>query len=524
MRLSSIPSRVASTISAMTSSSKTWHPDQQQLVAFAYGRLSPAERTSIQVHFDQCEACCQEFIKLQGSSDSMLGQDTQATAGIHPVPLPVPFIMPADLANHPRYEILQLIGKGGMGAVYKARHKRMDRLVALKVINAMLVGNEKAVERFQREAKAAAKLHHPHIVTAFDSDLAGNTHFLVMEFVDGTDLAKHVDKKGPLPVAYACHFIRQAALGLQHAHEAGMVHRDIKPHNLMLTRSPFFPATSLGRKGSHVKITDFGLSRLTREGASEAGLTSENVLMGTADYLAPEQAKDAHNADIRADIYSLGCTLFHLLVGKPPFGGGMAVQKIACHLVQEIPLVDLPSAVPQELGAVLAKMVDKDPAKRYQTPTDVYHALTPFVMKPTEEQAYERLLQKEKGDGEDNRGTPSYTLPISSGRLQQRRKRGLGFSLLIGGWLVSIPILIFIVIWSLPPDILEIDPYTNKLLEDKWKSNIAQRLEALRQKSVYHRLSRGEQDEVRKFSDPNVKQAPSFWEILRGTGQSKSTQ
>src|SRR5262249_51639814 len=152
--------------------------------------------------------------------------------------------------------------------VYKARHKKMDRLVALKVINAQLVGNPKAVERFHREVQAAAKLHHPNIVTAHDADEAGNTHFLVMEFVEGTDLAKYIEKKGPLPVAHACHFIRQAALGLQHAHERGMVHRDIKPHNLMLTADGV------------VKIMDFGLARLAREGASEAGLTGENVLMG----------------------------------------------------------------------------------------------------------------------------------------------------------------------------------------------------------------------------------------------------
>src|SRR5262249_32836498 len=217
--------------------------------------------------------------------------------------------VPADLSNHPTYEVLQLLGQGGMGAVYKARHKVMDRVVALKVINATLLGSNSSVERFHREVKAAAKLHHPNIVTAHDAGQAGNTHFLVMEFVEGTDLGKYVAQKGPLPVAHACHFIRQAALGLQHAHEHGMVHRDIKPSNLMLTA-----------KGV-VKVMDFGLARLTQEGAGSAGLTGENVVMGTADYIAPEQAQDAHKADIRADIYSLGCALYHLLAGRPPFGG-----------------------------------------------------------------------------------------------------------------------------------------------------------------------------------------------------------
>src|SRR5439155_4089813 len=130
----------------------------------------------------------------------------------------------------------QLLGQGGMGAVYKARHKIMDRVVALKVINSSLLGSSQAVERFHREVKAAARLDHPNIVRAHDADQAGGTHFLVMEFVEGTDLAKYVEEKGPLPVAHACHFIRETALGLEHAHEHGMVHRDIKPHNLMLTQ------------------------------------------------------------------------------------------------------------------------------------------------------------------------------------------------------------------------------------------------------------------------------------------------
>lgn len=278
--------------------------------------------------------------------------------------------VPPDLANHPKFEILQLLGKGGMGAVYKARHKVMNRLVALKIINAELVKNANSVERFHREVRAAAKLQHANIVTAYDADQAGSTHFLVMEYVEGTDLAKYVQAKGPLPVAHACHFIRQAALGLQHAHEAAMVHRDIKPHNLMLTA------------GGLVKIMDFGLARLPREGATQASLTGENVLMGTADYIAPEQATHAHAADIRADIYGLGCTLFHLLAGRPPFAGATPVQKIAAHLMSSPPLHELPATTPPDLRSVLAKMLEKDPAQRYQTPAEVAAALSAFVRKP----------------------------------------------------------------------------------------------------------------------------------------------
>lgn len=275
--------------------------------------------------------------------------------------------VPPALAGHPRYEILQLLGQGGMGAVYLARHKVMNRLVALKIIRAQFVDGTHAVERFHREVEAAARLHHPNIVTAHDADVASDTHFLVMEYVEGADLGKHVRAEGPLSQAKACDYVRQAALGLQHAHEHGMVHRDIKPHNLMLTAEGV------------VKVMDFGLALLGGDERIPAGLTGENVLMGTADYIAPEQAQNAHGADIRADIYSLGCTLFHLLAGRPPFQGGSMVEKISAHLATPPPLLDLPPAAPPGLRAVLARMMEKDPARRYQTPAEVGRALAPFL-------------------------------------------------------------------------------------------------------------------------------------------------
>ncbi len=277
------------------------------------------------------------------------------------------FPVPPELVDHPTYEVMELLGQGGMGAVYKARHKVMDRLVALKIINASLLGSSNAVERFHREVKAAAKLHHPNIVTAYDAGQAGDTHFLVMEFVAGTDLAQYVKQKGPLPISQACHFSRQAALALQHAHEHGMVHRDIKPANLILNAQ------------GDVKVMDFGLARLTSEGAGSTGLTGENVLMGTADYIAPEQAQDARQADIRADIYSLGCSLYHLLAGQPPFRGNTVVEKITAHLMAPPPLAEL--KVPAGLGKVLARMMVKDPAQRCQTPLEVAQALEPFINK-----------------------------------------------------------------------------------------------------------------------------------------------
>jgi WD40 repeat protein/tRNA A-37 threonylcarbamoyl transferase component Bud32 len=272
------------------------------------------------------------------------------------------------LAQHPRYEIIQLLGRGGMGAVYLARHKVMDRSVALKVISPQYLDNPQAVARFRREVQSAAKLAHPHIVTAHDAEQAGDLHFLVMEYVEGTDLARLLKQQGPLPVAEACEYTRQAALGLQHAFEHGLTHRDIKPHNLMLTAQGV------------VKVLDFGLARLVRPGASASELTGENVVMGTMDYIAPEQAQDSRTADTRSDIYSLGCTLFHLLTGQPPFPVGGAVEKVLAHVMMPPPLVtDLRPEAPAELNAVVAKMLAKEPPERYQTPADVAEALAPFA-------------------------------------------------------------------------------------------------------------------------------------------------
>src|SRR5262249_41980004 len=238
---------------------------------------------------------------------------------------------PPELAEHPRYRVRELLGVGGMGAVYRAEHLLMERPVALKVINRSLTDRPALVERFRREAPAAARLAHPNSVAAFDAEQAGDTHFLVMEYVEGQSLARVLAERGPLPVTEACAYVRQAALGLQHAHEQGMVHRDIKPHNLM--RTP----------GGQVKILDFGLARFASEAAPPgallagppageappaASLTQTGTMMGTPEYIAPEQARDAHAADIRADLYSLGCTLYDLLTGQAPFPEGTAVEKV----------------------------------------------------------------------------------------------------------------------------------------------------------------------------------------------------
>ncbi|HTU19362.1 MAG TPA: family 16 glycoside hydrolase, partial [Gemmataceae bacterium] len=273
--------------------------------------------------------------------------------------------LPPELAQHPKYRILRELGRGGMGVVYQARQTgRMDRQVVIKVISRALIDQPAALERFLREVHAAAQLSHPNIVTAYDAEKAGDLHMLVMEFVPGQSLAEVLAKQGPLPAAKACQYMRQVAWALQHALERGMVHRDIKPHNLMLTP-----------KGQ-VKVLDFGLAKVVSERAAGKGLTASDAYMGTPEYCAPEQATDARNADIRADLYSLGCTLYCLLAGRPPFQDDTAMKIILAHLQQEPqPLPE----VPERLWHVIARLLAKEPGQRYQKPLEVVQALTPFV-------------------------------------------------------------------------------------------------------------------------------------------------
>jgi len=280
------------------------------------------------------------------------------------------------------YLIIDLLGAGGRGQVFKARHRTMERLVALKVLRKDLLADEEAVQRFFREVEVISQLSHPAIVHAYDADVVGSTYYLAMEFVEGTDLERLVKDSGPLPAVQACDFICQAAHGLQYAHERGLVHRDIKPSNLLLAK-PQAAGQAI------VKILDMGLARLERPVAGSRTqqltvLAGNAAVQGTPDYLAPEQALDFHAADIRADIYSLGCTLFFLLTGQPPFPGGTLPQKLLRHQQTEPPDISSNlSDLPAELPGILRKMLAKKPDDRYQTPGELAEALSAALQQPS---------------------------------------------------------------------------------------------------------------------------------------------
>jgi serine/threonine protein kinase len=263
------------------------------------------------------------------------------------------------------YLLLERLGEGGMGAVFKARNCKLDRVVAVKVIRKERLQSSDSVRRFQREIRAAGQLRHPNIVHALDADEVGGNYLLVMEYVDGTDLGQLVQNQGPLPVPLARDCIRQAALALAHAHEQGLVHRDIKPSNLLLSSS------------GQIKLLDLGLARLpaSPDGASST-MTETGTIIGTPDFLAPEQARRSHDVDIRADLYSLGCTFYFLLTGRPPFPGGTIAEKLVQHQLDEPESIErLRGDVPPGLAAVVRKLLAKKPEQRYQTPAEVAEVL-----------------------------------------------------------------------------------------------------------------------------------------------------
>jgi serine/threonine protein kinase len=391
-------------------------PPESMLRDFGLGKLDAANAETVTQHLETCTDCRQRVANLSG--DSFVGRLRQADGAAHPAPRrertyvpgeslanmanstdgsswgdlprsspkadglgrpphekdglgsPSSFTAPPELANHPDFELIKELGQGGMGTVYLANNRMMDRPEVLKVISKALLDRPGALERFQQEIRSAAKLAHPNIVAAYSVLRPGDLLVFAMEYVRGQDLSQVVKARGALPVANAAFYIHQVALGLQHAHEKGMVHRDIKPNNLML---------AIEGKKHVVKILDFGLAKATSEKAGETGLTKSGQMLGTPDYVAPEQTLDAHKADIRADIYSLGCTLYFLLSGGPPFQETSLYAILEAHHKRDpTPLNLVRPEVPVELAMVVAKMMAKDPTKRYPTPIEVAKALVTF--------------------------------------------------------------------------------------------------------------------------------------------------
>jgi serine/threonine protein kinase len=268
-----------------------------------------------------------------------------------------------------KYKLLERIGFGGMGQVFLCEHMYMRRRVAIKVLPPAKAEEPAALGRFYREARAAAALDHPNIVRTHDIDQDGNLHFLVMEYVDGSSLLEINKKKGQMAIERACHYIWQASQGLDHAFRVGVIHRDIKPGNILIDRYGV------------AKILDMGLARFYH--SDDDMLTKkydEKSVLGTADYVAPEQTINSHDVDVRADIYSLGATFYFLLAGHPPFPEGTVSQKLIAHQTKRPePIHRIRADVPHELATILEKMMSKSINERYQTPGEVYDALKPFV-------------------------------------------------------------------------------------------------------------------------------------------------
>jgi serine/threonine protein kinase len=367
------------------------HPTDQVLRAHGIGKLYGSFAVSVHSHLSECGECRErvavmsadtflsslpegqprpdspEFVE-RSSARRSLTEDTSSAQAAAPLSAP-----PPELVELPDFEILGELGRGGMGVVYLALNKLMGRNEVLKVVNLDRLDRRGARDRFLREIQSAAQLHHPNIVIAYSAIRAGKTLVFAMEYVEGHDLSQLVKRDGPLPVAHACNFIYQAALGLQFAHEHGLVHRDIKPSNLILARHGKQPV---------VKVLDFGLAKATRDGPMDKGLTHEGQILGTPDFMAPEQSRGAHKADTRADIYSLGCTLYYLLSGGAPFQAASLYELLqAHHSMEPTPLNLVRPEVPWELAALVAKMMAKEPDQRFQTPAEVAQALTPFFEK-----------------------------------------------------------------------------------------------------------------------------------------------
>jgi len=357
-------------------------PSRDRLAEYLLGTLPESALEDVTGHVEQCDRCQQQADTLEAIPDSLV-QRLRGPLPRHPLEeddqLPELLesakgicgatseaaILPLRLRD---YRLLEKLGEGGMGSVYRARHERLGRDVALKLLSPSQVGNRRAESRFEREMKAIGTLQHNHIVSAIDAGIADGTYYLVMELIDGCDGSQLVGRLGPLPIADACEVVRQAALGLQHAHEHGLIHRDVKPSNLLIDRS------------GNVKVGDLGLAQIAL-GPGDDERTPASQMLGTLDYMAPEQAEGG-SVNARTDLYAIGGTLFKLLTGAAPFASGPGdspLKKILAHRDQTPPsLSSLRPDVPKQLEELTSRLLAKDPAQRPGSSIELARALEAF--------------------------------------------------------------------------------------------------------------------------------------------------
>ena len=410
---------------------------QEILLGFVAGTLSTEQAQRVTVHLDTCSSCetrveqfetrtegplarlrqavpTSPYIKERECAQAVarieaIGRSQQEETELRLSPVAVP-PSPTIVRD---YRLLRKLGGGGMGEVFAAEHIHLKRHVALKLLSKNWAGSPDAIVRFRREMEAMGKLEHPNIVQATDAGEQDGLFYLVMEHVDGVDLSRLVKARGKLAIPDACELVRQAATGLQFAHERGMVHRDIKPSNLMLT------------KQGVVKVLDLGLARLRVDQAADEEFSSSGTAMGTPDYMAPEQVRDSHGVDIRADIYSLGCTLYKLLTGSAPFETTTyvtAFDKMQAHVEGRIPAIQsLRPDISDGLVTVLNRMVAVDRSNRFAEPAAVADALAPFCT----ESNLVGLAQPADSVGDVSRPSwptaPSASSPLTSTDPSQKR-------------------------------------------------------------------------------------------------------
>ncbi len=379
----------------------SFHPSNEDLTAFAVGKLAEMPAAVIERHIARCNRCAtavavspdDDFVallsELQHARSTATGHGP-AAPGSPTEAAPAQSedgtrLLLTALREHERYRVIRWLAEGGMGAVFLAEHRLLRIPVAIKSLRANRSQDRKSLERFLQEAKVAARLDHVNIARVFDAEQVGDILFLAIEYVPGKTLAQVVMKKGPLPVATACDYIRQTAEGLEHAASRGVIHRDIKPQNLML----------MAPQGT-IKILDFGLGRLVDEERTHGRLTANDDILGTPHFIAPEQIRDSRSADARSDLYGLGCTFYYLLAGEAPFRGKNPLELLEKHATEPPPSIrSMRRDVPEEIDRLIRALLAKDPRARPQSPREFMDEL--LRSGPSSSKSVRPVAVKQKG-------------------------------------------------------------------------------------------------------------------------------